>query len=141
MVEESGFWDICSVGLCAVVEEPTGFFVVVMVVNFVKFKVLGRRVETKVDGFVGCLVVLGDILDGIFTVVLVFLNKPSVLGPPAFCTVWNVERRVVCVVVSIVVIVGFFVTNFVVSLIVFAEVCVLCLFKNEDIYKIMKLLN
>lgn len=83
-------------------------------------------------GFVGCLVILGDIFTGIFTVLLVAFNVASVLDPAAFCTVWNVERRVVCVVISIVVI-GFFVTNFVVSLIVFAEVCVLCVFKNPDI--------
>lgn len=145
VVEESGFWEVCTVGLCAVVEETTGFFVVsfenvAVVVSFVTFTVLGRRVEDKVDGFVGCLVVLGDMLDGIFTVVLVFFNVTSVLGPAAFCTVWNVERRVVCVVVSIVVIVGFFVTSFVVSLIVFAEVCVLCVLKTADVvYKIIKL--
>lgn len=120
--------------------ETTGFFVVVfksVVVSFVTLTVLGRRVETKIDGFVGCLVVLGDILDGRVTVLLVFFNKASVLGPAAFCTVWNVERRVVCVVVSIVVVVGFFVTNFVVSLIVFAEVCVLCVFNNAGVvYKL-----
>lgn len=111
-------------------------FKTVVVVSFVTFTVLGRRIE---DGFVGCLVVL----DGIFTVLLVFFNNvASVLGPAAFCTVWNVEIRVVCVVVSIIVIVGFFVTNFVVSFIVFAEVCVLCIFKNADVVcKIMKLLN
>jgi len=114
----------------------------VIVVSFVKFRVLGRRVESKMVGFVGCLVILDDICAGIFTVLLVAFNVASVLSPAAFCTVWNVERRVVCVVVSIVVIVGFFVTNFVVSLIVFAEVCVLCVFKNPDIvYKIIKLLN
>lgn len=127
--------------------EITGFFVVgfenVVVVSFVTFTVLGRRTEAKVDGFVGCLVVFDDTLDGIFTVLLVFFNNvASVLGPAAFCTVWNVERRVVCVVISIVVIVGFFVTNFVVSLIVLADVCVLCIFKNADVvYKIMKLFN
>lgn len=125
--------------------ETTGFFVIVsdvIVVSFVKFRVLGRRVESKMVGFVGCLVILGDIFVGIFIVLLVSFNVASVLGPAAFCTVWNVERRVVCVVISIVVIVGFFVTNFVVSLIVFAEVCVLCVFKNPDVvYKIIKLLN
>lgn len=113
---------------------------VVTVVSFVTFTVLGRRVEAKVDGFVGCLVeILDDILAGIFTALLAFFNNvASVLGPAAFCTVWNVERRVVCVVVSIVVIVGFFVTNFVVSL-VLVEVCVLGVFKNAAVvYKIIK---
>lgn len=80
--------------------EITGFFVVpfetiVVVASFVIFTVLGRRVEAKVEGFVGRLV-LDDILDGIFTVLLVFFNNvASVLSPAAFCTVWNVDRRVV----------------------------------------------
>lgn len=125
--------------------EITGFFVVpfetvVVIASFVTFTVLGRRVEAKVKGFVGRLVVLGvlDILDGIFTVLLAFFNNVSSVLGPALCTVWNVDRRVVCVVVSIVVIVGFFVTNFVVSL-VFAEVCVLCVFKDTGIvYRIIK---
>lgn len=116
------------------------FETVVVIASFVTFTVLGRRVEAKVKGFVGRLVVLGvlDILDGIFTVLLAFFNNVSSVLGPALCTVWNVDRRVVCVVVSIVVIVGFFVTNFVVSL-VFAEVCVLCVFKDTGIvYRIIK---
>jgi hypothetical protein len=87
--------------------------------------VVGGKVEPKV--VVGCLV-LDDMLGGLFTVVFFFNNVASVLDPTsaAFCTVWNVERRVVCVVASIVVIVGFFVTNFVVSFNVLAKVCVRC---------------
>jgi len=46
-----------------------GFKNVVTVVSFVTFTVLGCRM-VKVDGFVGCLVALDDILAGIFTVLL-----------------------------------------------------------------------
>lgn len=140
MVEGIGFWEVC-VGLCAVVEDVTGFFVVAfetvaVLAIFVTFRrVVGRRVEAVVDGFVGCLVVLGDRLDGLLTVLFFFNNIASVLDPTstAFCTVWNVDRRVVCVVVSIVVIVGFFVTNLVVSRNVFPEVCVLCVLEIIDV--------
>lgn len=93
-------------------------------------------------GFVGCLVVLDGTLDGPFTVVFFFNNVASVLDPTlaAFCTVWNVERRVVCVVVSIVVTVGFFVANLVVSLNVLAEVCVLCAFEITGVvYKVISI--
>lgn len=82
----------------------------------------------KVDGFVGFLVVLDVALAGLFTVLVVFFRVISVLDPlsEVVCTDWNVDRRVVCVVVSIVATVGFFVTSFVVFLIVLAEVCVIC---------------
>lgn len=131
VVEELGLCEVC-VGLCTVVV-GTGLFVVaseaaVVMVSLVAFTVLGRRLD-KVDGFVGLLVVLGNTLDGLLlTVPTVLFDKvASVLEAPsgALCTVWNVESRVVCVVVSIVVIVGFLVTNFVVSLNVLVEVCAL----------------
>lgn len=124
--------------------DTTGFFVVifgkavvVMIVDLVAFSVLGFRTVTKVVGLVGCLVVLDDTLDGLFTTVLeAFFDKPaSVLEPEAaLCTVWNVERRIVCVVVSIVVIVGFFVTNFVVSLNVLATLCVVCTLEITGVF-------
>lgn len=134
-----GFWEVSVVGLCAVVV-ATGFFVVafeavVVIGSFVAPSVLGRRLD-EMDGFVGFLVVLGDTLDGLFTVLVVFLDNVTVVPVPpsvALCTVWNVERRVVCVVVSIVVIVGFLVTNFVVSLNVLAEVCALCVLGTIEV--------
>lgn len=113
--------------------ETVGFLVVafdavVVIGNFVAFSLLGRRVEAEACGFVGCLVVLGDgLLAGLVTVLMVlFDNVASVLDPVALCTVWKVVRRVVCVVISTVVIVGFFVANFVVFLDVLAKVCVVC---------------
>lgn len=107
---------------------------VVVIGNFVAFSLLGRRVEVEVCGFVGCLVVLGDVLAGLVTVLAVlFDNVASVLDPVALCTVWKVVRRVVCVVISTVVIVGFFVANFVVFLDVLAKVCVVCVLCELEI--------
>lgn len=109
--------------------EAAGFFVVAFetVVSLVTSSLLGRGVEVEMYGFgVGCLVVLGDTLAGLVTVLAVlFDNEASVLDP-ALCTVWNVVRRVVCVVISTVVIAGFFVANFVAFLNVLAKVSVLC---------------
>lgn len=103
------------------------FDTVVVIAGFVTSSLLGRKVEAEVCGFVGCLVVLGDVLAGLVTVLAVlFNNAASVLDPAALCTVWKVVRRVVCVVISTVVIVGFFVANFVVFLDVLAKACVLC---------------
>lgn len=103
------------------------FETVALVVNLVVFSMLGRTVDVEMDGFVGFLVLV-DTLDGLWTAPVVFLDSvASVLDAPsgALCTVWNVVRRVVCVVVSIV-LVGFLVTNFVVFLTVLADVCVFC---------------
>lgn len=138
VVDEIGFCEV-NVGLCTVVV-GTGFFVVAFKVvvitgSFVAPSVLGRRLD-EMDGFVGFLVVLGDTLDSLLTVSVEFVdNITVVLDPPseALCTVWNVERRVVCVVISTVVIVGFFVTNFVVSLNVLAEVCALWVLGMLDV--------
>lgn len=72
-----------------------GFFVVtfdefvVVIDNLVAFSMLDCRTD-KVDGLVGCLVVLDDTLDGLFIIVLVaFFNKlASVLElEVALCTV------------------------------------------------------
>lgn len=124
--------------------EAAGFFVVafetvVVIASLVASSVLGRRVEVEMYGFdAGCLVVLEDILAGLVIVLAVlFDNAVSVLDPAALCTVWNVVRRVVCVVISIVVIAGFFVANFVVFLNVLAKVCVLCVLEITGVvYKI-----
>lgn len=68
-----------------------------LIATFVTFSMFGRKLDS-VNGFVGCLVVLDDVLDGLFTVPVTFFNHAvSVLDPllVALCTVWNVERRVV----------------------------------------------
>jgi len=113
------------------------FETVVVIASLVASSLLGRRVEVEVYGFVGCLVVLGDILAGLVTVLAVlFDNAVSVLDP-ALCTVWKVVRRVVCVVISTVVIAGFFVANFVAFLNVLAKVCVLCVLEITGVvYKL-----
>lgn len=145
VVSELGLGEVC-VGLCTVVVR-TGLFVVVfeaaaVTLCFVTFSVLGRRLEDVVDdGFVGLLVVLGDtVADGLLLTVpmmptVLFDKVASVLEVPsgALCTVWNVESRVVCVVVSIVVVVGFLVTNFVVSLNTLVEACALGVLELTDV--------
>ena len=102
------------------------FETVVVIASLVTFSLLGRRVEAEVCGFVDWLVVFGDILAGLVAVLTVLFDNAASVLDPALCTVWNVVRRVVCVVISTVVLVGFFVDNFVVSLNELAKVCVLC---------------
>lgn len=128
--------------------ETAGFFVVafetvVVIASLVTFSLLGRRVEAEVCGFVDWLVVFGDILAGLVAVLTVLFDNAASVLDPALCTVWNVVRRVVCVVISTVVLVGFFVDNFVVSLNELAKVCVLCVpeIVTDVVYKIIDMLK
>lgn len=123
VVDGTGLWvvevlGLVCVGLCVTVVVglfKVTFEAVVAAVGFVASSVLGRGLNEVAGLVVGLLVVLGDALDGRLLAVL--LGKmASVLEAPSLCTVWNVESRVVCVVVSIVTVVGFLVATLVASL-------------------------